>query len=200
MTHEASDWLPRPAGNRRGQATARRLEAAAIDVAERVGVEATTVDEICAAAGCSRRTFFHHFPHREAALLGSSVPSVAPEAVDAYVTATGHLLRGAVELVRLPEPLGADPLDARRHALLLGSPHLQAVARARLLPAAEAVRTAVARRLEREGIDPGLLPDAVDMLTALTAAVIESSIRRGNPSPSATLDALAPVWERLTER
>jgi AcrR family transcriptional regulator len=54
---------------RRRRRTQRALQNAAIELAGRRGLAAVTVDEIAAAAGVSRRTFFNHFPTKAAALF-----------------------------------------------------------------------------------------------------------------------------------
>lgn len=49
--------------------TKRALVTAAVDLFIRQGYEGTSVDEIAAAAGVSRRTFFRYFPAKEEVLL-----------------------------------------------------------------------------------------------------------------------------------
>jgi AcrR family transcriptional regulator len=49
--------------------SSRALQAAAIDLVGRHGLAAVTVDDVAAAAGVSRRTFFNHFPTKAAALF-----------------------------------------------------------------------------------------------------------------------------------
>lgn len=49
--------------------TRRRIEAAALDRFERDGFEATTVDDIAAAADIAPRTFFHYFATKEDVVL-----------------------------------------------------------------------------------------------------------------------------------
>lgn len=53
----------------RGEATRRKLAQAAQALFARQGFDRTTVDEIAAAAGVSRRTFFHHFESKEDVVL-----------------------------------------------------------------------------------------------------------------------------------
>jgi len=192
-------WLPREPRNVRGQATANRLSLAALDVAERDGVHATTIDEICRVAGCSRRTFFHHFPSREAALLGSAVPTVKPESVARYLAESVPILAGAIDLVDIPEEMSlTSPLGARRHALLLTSPELLAAARERMTPAATAVLAAVTAKLAQlPDSDRADIPTTAQAVTAMAAALIETAFAAGTNQPSATLGQLAPIWHQL---
>lgn len=53
----------------RKRATTARLRDAATDLAGRHGAEHVTIDDICAAAGVSRRTFFNHFATKDEAFL-----------------------------------------------------------------------------------------------------------------------------------
>ncbi|MGW6770201.1 TetR/AcrR family transcriptional regulator [Streptomyces sp. NPDC055037] len=62
---------PRGGGQRelRKLATRTRLREAATGLARKSGAEHVTIDEICAEAGVSRRTFFNHFKVKEEAFL-----------------------------------------------------------------------------------------------------------------------------------
>ena len=192
-------WVPRRPGNVRGQATADRLVLAALDVAELHGVEATTVDEICRVAGCGRRTFFHHFPSREAALLGSAVPLVRPESVARYLEEPVPILAGAIELVDIPDEMStSSPLGARRHALLSTSPQLQAAARERMTPAATAVLAAVTAKVAQlPGIDHEEARALAEAVTAIASALIQSAYSGGDNKPSEMLARLVPIWQKL---
>ncbi len=195
----AARWLPREPGNVRGRATASRLALAALEVAERRGVEATTIDEICHVAGCSRRTFFHHFPSREAALLGSAVPVVTAESVARYLAEPIPILAGAIDLVDIPEEMSpSSPLGARRYALLRVSPQLQAAARERMTPAANAVLAAVIKKIAQlPGIDPDETRPIAEAVTTMAAGLVQSAYSDGSNSPSKTLHLLAPIWQQL---
>ncbi|MFC5719270.1 TetR family transcriptional regulator [Streptomyces gamaensis] len=78
---------PEGAGGRRAAAQRltmrRRLAAAAMELFATKGYEATTVDEIAAAAGVARRTFFRHFRSKEEAIF--------PDHDDTLVRAQGVL-------------------------------------------------------------------------------------------------------------
>ncbi|MFD0382178.1 TetR family transcriptional regulator [Streptomyces stramineus] len=78
---------PESAGSRRAAAQRltmrRKLAAAAMELFATKGYEATTVDEIAAAAGVARRTFFRHFRSKEEAIF--------PDHDDTLVRAAGVL-------------------------------------------------------------------------------------------------------------
>ena len=110
----------------------RELAAAAMELFATKGYEATTVDEIAAAAGVARRTFFRHFRSKEEAIFpdhddtlirAEAVLNAAPAArAPARHGVPGH--QGGHEDVRglpgglgraLPaDPRGAHPAGARR--------------------------------------------------------------------------------------
>lgn len=54
---------------RKKRQTRERIEAAALDLIERDGFDATTVETIAATAGIAPRTFFHYFPTKEDVVL-----------------------------------------------------------------------------------------------------------------------------------
>jgi AcrR family transcriptional regulator len=66
----------------------RALQAAATDLVARRGFAAVTVDDVAAAAGVSRRTFFNHFPTKAAALFDPE-PEDAGRLVDLLAAADG---------------------------------------------------------------------------------------------------------------
>jgi len=79
----------------RGEARARLIEAAR-SLVRRKGFAATSVDDLCAAAGVTKGAFFHHFVSKEA--LGVAL-------VDDWTAMTGAMFAAH------PYNLQADPLD-----------------------------------------------------------------------------------------
>jgi AcrR family transcriptional regulator len=73
---------------RRRRRTQRALQNAAIALVGRHGLAEVTVDEIAAAAGVSRRTFFNHFPTKAAALFDPD-PSDAERLARLLAAASG---------------------------------------------------------------------------------------------------------------
>ncbi len=55
----------------RGQARGRLLDAA-VDVIRAQGLSATTIDDLCAAAGVTKGAFFHHFESKEALAVAAA--------------------------------------------------------------------------------------------------------------------------------
>lgn len=89
--------MPRPTKHQpeRGDARTRLLEAAR-DVIRARGFAATTVDDLCKAAGVSKGAFLHHFENKEA--LGVAAAAYWTETTTAFFAAA-------------PYHQNADPLD-----------------------------------------------------------------------------------------
>jgi AcrR family transcriptional regulator len=73
---------------RRRRRTQRALQNAAIELVGRHGLAEVTVEEIAAAAGVSRRSFFNHFPTKAAALFDPD-PSDAERLAQLLAAASG---------------------------------------------------------------------------------------------------------------
>ena len=113
------DWyasrMPRPTlrNPERGDARTRLLEAAR-DMIRARGFAATSVGDLCEAAGVTKGAFFHHFPSKDA--LGVA-------AAEFWSETTGALFEGA------PYHAPDDPLDrvlaylAFRRAIIVGETH-----------------------------------------------------------------------------
>jgi len=97
LTERAADCLaPSPGGLRarkKQQRHAALVDAAQTLVLER-GLDAVTVEDICAQVGVSPRTFFNYFASKDDAVLGAEDVAVRPETAAAFVAGgpTGALL------------------------------------------------------------------------------------------------------------
>ena len=77
-THNMRTWSNRTAdcGERKKRETRRAIHRAALDLVEESGFDAVTTDQIAGRAGVSPRTFFNYFPTKEAAVLGTTAPTL----------------------------------------------------------------------------------------------------------------------------
>jgi len=102
---ELSPLADQDLGLRERQKRARRealVDAAHHLVGER-GLDAVSVEDICAEAGVSRRTFFNYFSSKDDAVLAIEPWELAPEDVRAFADGgpTGRLFDDLAELARL---------------------------------------------------------------------------------------------------
>lgn len=109
--------------------TRARIEAAALDLVLRDGLEAATVDAISEQADISPRTFFNYFDSKDAALLGLQPHELDEEALAEHVARVGELdpLEAVVGLVMVTMGLeegGRSELHARRVEVLSRHPEV----------------------------------------------------------------------------
>jgi len=104
----------------------RALQAAAVDLVGRRGFTAVTVDEVAAAAGVSRRTFFNHFPTKAAALFDPD-PDDAQRLARLLTEADGSAdLWGALKAICTEFVAGHEAVIAVRRRLVAEDPELDA--------------------------------------------------------------------------
>ncbi|MFT4230230.1 MAG: TetR/AcrR family transcriptional regulator [Microbacterium sp.] len=156
---------------RKRRATRRAIQVAAIEAVEEHGLTGATIEVICRRADVSPRTFFNHFPAKEAALLGQEWLPLRRDEVDAFVQARGPVLEDLGRL--LLTVVNVDGLDrelvrrrirlAERHAALAGS-------RVRWIAELESdVREAILARTDAEH------PDASASLRARAATLLAAA-------------------------
>lgn len=64
---------------RKKRQTRAAIEKAALDLVDKRGFDAVTVDDICAAADISRMTFFNYFPTKIAAVMGQHIDTLTSD-------------------------------------------------------------------------------------------------------------------------
>src|SRR5205823_12177976 len=154
-----------PAGRRRLR---RALAAAAVDLFVANGYEATTVDEIAAAAGVGRRTFFRYFDAKDDVLFANHDEIVA-EMEDAFAAADPgrdpvEVACAAVGLV-LDSYAGDLDVSLKRFALTRAVPAL----RDKEVATVDRYQRVLARYLQARFEDQG------DEAASLRAAVIAAA-------------------------
>jgi len=107
--------------------TRSELAAAALALFQARGFDTTTVEEVAAAAGVSRRTFFRYFPSKQHAFFAEHLARLASFRAGMRARAERGGWKAAVEaLLEVAAAYQADPVTARaHHAILVASPELQ---------------------------------------------------------------------------
>jgi AcrR family transcriptional regulator len=177
-------------GLRERQKHARR--AALIDAAHhlvaRHGLDAVTVDAICAHAGVSSRTFFNYFESKDDAVLGMEPLSIDPRLAESFASGgpTGELAADLEALARgvLVAPVMTRHRMAAAAELARREPRLSARYLAWMERYREQVDALVRRRLGTDppGCEPGALGPGQEALVELAGmtlmVVVRSAVTR----------------------
>ena len=107
---------------RKKQQTRRAIHEATFRLIEEQGLEATTIDQICAAAEVSSRTFFNYFPSKAAALLQIPDAAITEEARARFLAAEGGLVWALCDVVGSATEFTPD--HARMKGLIVRHPDL----------------------------------------------------------------------------
>ncbi|QBX34562.1 TetR/AcrR family transcriptional regulator [Paracoccus liaowanqingii] len=152
--------------------TAKRIQAAAVDLAVRDGLANVTTEAISRHAGISTRTFFNYYPYKEAALMGPP-PDYPPAASDAFVAGTGRLIDdlGALIEKHLSRYLGEREMIGHLLALSDKDPKLEALRNSAMLARRAQMRALLHRRL------PGTDERMVEILAAAIIAATHAATK-----------------------
>ncbi|TPW76697.1 TetR/AcrR family transcriptional regulator [Schumannella sp. 10F1B-5-1] len=102
--------------------TRQAIHEAALRLIEQHGLEATTIEQICAEAEVSPRTFFNYFPSKPAAALDLPERIIDPGTLDRFRAATGDLVPALCSLII--DMGAAGPKRARMKELVIRRPEL----------------------------------------------------------------------------
>ncbi|CAM3234015.1 TetR/AcrR family transcriptional regulator [Paracoccus nototheniae] len=170
--------------------TAKRIQAAAVDLAVRDGLTNVTTEAIARHAGISTRTFFNYYPYKEAALMGPP-PDYPHDASEAFVAGTGRLID---DLGKLIESHLARYLTEREmigHLLTLseGDAKLEALRNSAMLTRRAHMRSLLHRRL----------PSTDDRVIEILAAAIIAATHAATKdwALGIRLDFIAAAHENL---
>jgi mycofactocin system transcriptional regulator len=138
------------------------LEAVALELFVSKGFDETSIDDIAAAAGIARRTFFRYYPSKTDLVWGDFGGELARmqswlAAADPEVPMMEAIHQAVLEFNRLPPDLL--PQHRRRLSLILGVPTLLANSTLRFAQWRAVVAAFAARRLDLAEDD--LLPEVV---------------------------------------
>lgn len=172
--------------------TRARILAAALDLFERQGYDATTVNQIADAAGITSMTFFRHFPTKDAVLVADPYDPLIAEAVVAQPAQLPPLERTRLGLLAaLGDITPVEDATARRRvALVAQTPSL----RAAMAVGIDATQEAIVERLAGDGVDR---LDAAVAASACLAATTAALLAWGSGPDDVTLADL--VRRALTQ-
>ena len=198
---EAADPVPIGLRQRKRERTRAAIQAAGLDLFRTRGYDATTCEQIAAAAEVSPATFFRYFPSKEDVVLSDDY--------DDLLMALLHdrpATESPVQAVRRSLAAGLDAIYAadvavirERLRLVLSVPAL----RARRYEQQRATEALLARELaaRMDGVAGDLEVRAVSAAIAATAALaVEEWAEHGGDLPAVVDRALAALQDRLTAR
>ena len=148
--------------------TREAIQASALRLAAEHGYEATTVEDVAADAGVSRRTVFNYFPTK-ADLILRAPQAPSQEEVKAFVDSDGDLLTDLLALVtHAVAPMGSDAEEFQllRRVLRDVIPELQS--RVRIVHSV--IRAALAQRMGADLGSPQVIAAAALATTMYKAA------------------------------
>lgn len=152
---------------------AKKIQAAAIDLAVRDGLNNITTEEISCAAGVSARTFFNYYPYKEAALMGPP-PDYPEDATEAFVNSQGDLLADLEVLITAHISRFLDEREMLGHLLRLSEtdPKLMALRNNAMLNRRGRMAELLSRRL------PDTDPRLIHILSSAIIAATNDATQR----------------------
>ncbi|MGZ3216626.1 TetR/AcrR family transcriptional regulator [Paracoccus sp. T5] len=152
--------------------TAKKIQAAAVELAVRDGLANVTTEAIARHAEISTRTFFNYYPYKEAALMGPP-PDYPPEASDTFVAGKGRLIDDLSSLIEAHLMRFLDEREMIGHMLALSSsdPKLEALLNSTMLARRAQMRALLHRRL------PGSDERLIEILAAAIIAATNAATK-----------------------
>ncbi|RJL05190.1 TetR family transcriptional regulator [Paracoccus aestuarii] len=143
--------------------TAKKIQAAAVELAVREGLANVTTEAIARHAGISTRTFFNYYPYKEAALMGPP-PDYPPEASEQFIAGTGRLIDDLSVFIEAHLTRFLDEREMVGHILSLSEQDAKL----------EALRNSamLARRAQMRGLLHRRLPGSDERVIEILAAAI----------------------------
>lgn len=139
----------------RARRTRDAIQASALRLAHERGYDATTVEDVAADAGVSRRTVFNYFPTKiDMFVHGPLAPEA--DAVEAFIASDGDLLDDLGALIASADARDSDDAEdfRRLRAVFRENPEIIVALQPRVRLFHSVVRAAIAQRLGTELSDP----------------------------------------------
>jgi AcrR family transcriptional regulator len=133
---------------RKKQQTRQAIHDAALTRITEHGLDGTTVEQICADADVSPRTFFNYFSSKAHAAVGLDTVEVPDAVRDRFAVADGRLVDDVCDLVAGTVPLAHD--RARAKELLVRRPEITSMVMRWMAESRQALMTVVALRTDED--------------------------------------------------
>lgn len=182
--------------------TMAAIEDAATALVAESGYDAVTVDDICARARISRRTFFNYVPSKEAAVVGTIATSADPVVLAEFrraapadpLTAALHLVLAVTAAGRIGDAAHASTVVPRRRKIFRDAPELATARLTAFAPLHQHVATLLEEVLT-EHPDARRLPDLpveaeVKALVGVVFATVNLGMSAWLARPGAGIDEL----------
>ncbi|WP_410217205.1 TetR/AcrR family transcriptional regulator [Paracoccus sp. (in: a-proteobacteria)] len=152
--------------------TAKKIQAAAVELSVRDGLANVTTEAIARHAGVSTRTFFNYYPYKEAALMGPP-PDYPPEASEIFTNGRGRLIDDLSVLIQAHLTRFLGERDMLRHILALSESDvkLEALRNSAMLARRAQMRALLHRRM------PGTDERVVEILAAAIVAATNAATK-----------------------
>ncbi|ACL39242.1 transcriptional regulator, TetR family [Pseudarthrobacter chlorophenolicus A6] len=166
---------------RKRAATRTAITAAARDLTSARGLNGYTVEEVCEAAGISRRTFFNYFPTKEDAIIGHAEDDVPADVIEEFVAGAAGSPAGEIsptlfqDLVTLSLRLAEDMTESEEETRqLIGVVKKEPQLILRIIGVTEQREAQFARDVARR---EGVAPDhpVVQMAVVLLSTIARKS-------------------------
>lgn len=179
------------------QRTQADIEDAATRLVDERGYAAVTVEEICEAAGISRRTFFNYFPTKDAAVFGARSLPFSDEVRERFLTEpTNDLLRHTLRFIQEAYFSPDDTLEIRhRRRRIAADPDVAAASLSLNRARALEMRELLEQRLEAEPQLRTMPGETVATEAFLIGSLIREALWLALAGPET--DCNAPVGERI---
>lgn len=179
----AVDAEPCSLRERKKQHTRQALHRAALDRVAEHGLDGVTVEQICADADVSPRTFFNYFSSKAHAALGLDTVGTPEWAAERFRTGTGRLVDDVCSLVAATVPLSQD--RQRTKDLLVRRPEMGPTVMQWMAESRQAMLATVSTRTDEQ--------TARTLVTLVMSALSEVAHRETVTTPRELGDLLRTV-------
>lgn len=190
----------------RARRTRAAIQTAALRLATEHGFDATTVEDVAAAAGVSRRTVFNYFPTKaDMFVVGPHTPS--QEEIAAFVASDGDLIADLARLLSHAGPNTSEDaaLFTQLKVLVHNSPELIPVLQGRIRLFESVIHAAIAQRFATTLSDPRVIAAAMLASSLFKGAINlwssapDEPSATGQPQPASVPESIEIIATTLRE-